>query len=687
MLKRLRLESWKCFDSLDVEFKPGLNLVHGRNHAGKTSVSHALHLALTGASPISKQKGVTETDALAMLKRLGEEKASVALDLDVSKGTGTAGQVFRVKRFVFGRRRRPDSSIWSVGASGEDERELAVGDETDEKLRTLLGLSDAFVRQALFLREEDVFEAVARPDEAFVKELDAFASVGPLPSWSAAATTLAKKRKKEARDLKSEVARVKRELESKKRELASAAGAGDADAAELDAEERRAALEREVDALERKLEECDESLTSAEEEVARLVAACEKVDKMGKLAMEREAYAREKEEVELGAGTSGEPLPEALRNAKDERNQQDEALREIRELLAINQTLAETERDRLEKLSSAGGTCPLCEQPLSPEHLREVTSKLRARIEELQVERGDLEEQAADVESEIARLKDRVAVLKQGAKRLGLIEDELDRLRNEYADILNEGSASKALQELGVELPAWGDASVGALKEALGKVARERDRAVKERDELRRTRHRVEKELITAKVNLQILASVKASTGRRDLIKHLSDKLKDLEARRKAAVHSSYLLEVFSAALNETLEEMRKSTTQRVKNQVSDAWRKFHGGAAAFDWNEKFIPLVTEGGQELSALQMSEAERLETFVSLRVTLASSFGEAKFIVLDEPFHHLDPDNQRLLWDYLRGAVDEGRLHQVVVTSFQPHVRDDFHWDHVVELGKN
>lgn len=50
MIHNLALQHFRCFQDLDLSFSPGINLVHGSNGSGKTSILEAIYLAGRGRS-------------------------------------------------------------------------------------------------------------------------------------------------------------------------------------------------------------------------------------------------------------------------------------------------------------------------------------------------------------------------------------------------------------------------------------------------------------------------------------------------------------------------------------------------------------------------------------------------------------------------------------------------------------
>ena len=50
LIRRLQLQSFRRFDSVEIDLRQGFNLLTGDNGSGKTSVLEALHLLAHGRS-------------------------------------------------------------------------------------------------------------------------------------------------------------------------------------------------------------------------------------------------------------------------------------------------------------------------------------------------------------------------------------------------------------------------------------------------------------------------------------------------------------------------------------------------------------------------------------------------------------------------------------------------------------
>ncbi len=197
--------------------------------------------------------------------------------------------------------------------------------------------------------------------------------------------------------------------------------------------ERRTTLQAEAERLAQELAAAQERLTRLEEALARLPELTDQ-------EADQETRLREREA--------------ALRTAQDERAQ----------VQAELEALARQEAE-LEALDTA--QCPLCEQPLTPEHRAQLLARNRSRQAELQERLSALQERIAAEQQALEAGRQELARLRQ--MRLDLPRPEEHRQAQEQVATLRErhralqetleelAESEQRLQELQAELLELGD--------------------------------------------------------------------------------------------------------------------------------------------------------------------------------------------------------------------------------------
>ena len=79
-LEKIHIKNYKVIEELEIDLKPGVNLLIGDNGAGKTSVLEAIAVALGGlfvnVAGVST-KNIVKDDVRLKIKPLGESSTSI----------------------------------------------------------------------------------------------------------------------------------------------------------------------------------------------------------------------------------------------------------------------------------------------------------------------------------------------------------------------------------------------------------------------------------------------------------------------------------------------------------------------------------------------------------------------------------------------------------------------------------
>lgn len=79
-IKKVKLENFRNYDNLDVEFKKDFNLIYGNNAQGKTNILEAIYLIAIGRS--------FQTNQDRELIKIGKEKAKVEIEYETKDREG-----------------------------------------------------------------------------------------------------------------------------------------------------------------------------------------------------------------------------------------------------------------------------------------------------------------------------------------------------------------------------------------------------------------------------------------------------------------------------------------------------------------------------------------------------------------------------------------------------------------------
>ncbi len=143
MLRTLSVNNWRAFRSSSVTLQPGLNVLLGRNGAGKSSLLEAIAFSLTGK--------------LAMLSDV-KDMARDAKPVDVTLTLELDGTRWEISRGLSQTHRRGRDVLRRANAT--------VAEETapvDAALEQLLGVPSEFLLRILYMPEGDVYRFLDKP--------------------------------------------------------------------------------------------------------------------------------------------------------------------------------------------------------------------------------------------------------------------------------------------------------------------------------------------------------------------------------------------------------------------------------------------------------------------------------------------------------------------------------------------
>ncbi len=688
----VHLKNWKNHQDCEVKLTPGINLIYGPNHHGKTAILQAIYFDLTGDFPLPEKKGGSPSARSLLFHGKENKPAEVSVDY-APLGALAVNSMVRLKASIEGTQRTKLSrAVWSVDDAGKDKDELAPGDQVIPYVETMLGSGGGFIKRAHFLEEGEIFEFIIKPDAGIVKEFDHFFQAGAYRKAASQTTALAKEFKREEgnedgaiKDLQKVTAKITQQLTQ---------APGQYTTTQI-AEAQQKLREQEADCTTR-IKDLQEIIKTVNQTITRKSQDLQRAQSLGDLAGKYERLKAEEAqiwtEMRDNYPSVGEaPDEQALTKAIEDLETTGANLAEKREdiitnVAALNGRIA-AEQDRIKNLEGAGGTCPLCEQTLSAEHKSGLLETIRGQITmwtteitQNNNEKTQIETQQADTRRGLSQLREYAQQWRSKQQETRTAEKEFNGQiasggrGTPFADLTLDNTTATRITEEQAKIQQQSELLQGRVQVKQGELAGVQQELNKVQGELSAWNERA---------TVRATGAGKGGTAPAPT-QSVAEEQAIHEARRKYAVHAQFLLEVLADAIEETTQQQQKQRLDTVKNKVADIWRQFHTGSYTVEWTEDFLPLVTTGGTTLQAIQLSEAERLEIFLAFRVALAAQFGNGDFLLLDEPFHHLDPQKKAVLYNLLADLPRRTKIKQVIITSFEAAVRDGYAWDNLVEL---
>lgn len=613
MILRVRLQNWKNFEDEEFEFRGGLNLIFGPNASGKTSILQAVFYALSGVSP--------ERHGLLDFRRAGSSEACVELSF-----VSGDGDEYLVRRYVSGKKRVSERAHLYVSKSGGPVEIASKPGEVSDRLREILGFGTQFFLRTVYMKEGDVYEFLQSPSSKVLSEIDEMLQMDRIIALMESVNSLSKEKKRELKSRRKDLEETK--MPSVKKQ---------------DLVKRKGDLESQLDSLRAEIEE----LLSQQDTLREAVDTLERI-----LGLELSIEGSKDKLHRLVEGLEGEEPPRerleaAIRKTLEELEEQKVRRDGIYSRISVLKNGVEECKEKLEKLERAKDRCPLCNQPLTPEHVKKLSKEFSETLSKLRKELQESENEHGELEAKIKNLDDRLGALRGKKREMEMIFEELRRLNGEKSNLERRFSP---------KLPR----SLDKLESALSEIKSQIEEKQAEEDALK-------KDMFL--IDAMLEASSKSAA--------------ELEQEVRTLIHQEFAISAVSEALQRTVKRLREEKLVEVKQRAARLLANFKPGIWSVNWDEKFVPQLSSPDFSLSAYQLSGAEKLQLFLVIRLAMASIIGEPDFILLDEPAYHMDSDRKKVVYGILKEYLESTGVSQLIVSSFEPELgRQD--WDNKITL---
>lgn len=691
MLKWIELRNFKIHEELSADFVEGVNFVYGPNGAGKSSLLEAIAIALYGSRWLQKIKS-----RWADLVRRGAVEASVQLAF-----VGIDGVEYVVTR------RFNSSGTSSSGTYLTAEGKMVARGDQDVTAFVIkaLGLGvDEFANLA-YIRQGELRRILAEPD--YIDRLFKLDEFDELDEILRDVLADVLRRKERAAGRLEELRRRSEDLTKRVHEMEAQLAEASRDAEILkpyfrkyeEAEGELVALRERAAALEQETKSLRSLVEKLEEELVELDLEIEK----------RSEELRELERLEVELASLPQPDPSAEARYYEAKKIA-EALSSVdlqlarsfkaEELEAAYREREELKMRRAEVLAklglakevvkvagrAAGGRCPVCGGPLSPETVKKHEEEARR----LEAELRRLEARLLEVESSVRRLERAKEEYLKAKDYLSLDADELRRRLEELRRIYEE---QKALERKRAELAAR-IATRGRLEEAIKSLEARRAETERRLSEARSRLKEVEGQLASLRPKLEELgktyeelkakaeAYLRAASRAEELTRQLSAIRAEAErvcreleaARRDSEIHAKAEErgKAARAALKDVKPLARRILIDAVNAELNATFLRLRHKEAlrsaelAQVEGRYYVVVSRNDGQRFLHTALSIGEANLVALALRVALAKALlGRPPFLLLDEPTEHLDEIHRKRIVELVRDLARDVRT--ILVTS--------------------
>jgi DNA repair exonuclease SbcCD ATPase subunit len=485
-----------------------------------------------------------------------------------------------------------------------------------KQVEKLLGISAAFMRRIIYMAEGDVFNFIhAPPKEALDHQIRSILGLTQLEGFSLAlsnANKRLKKRLKSYQNLKEDLERLQiRDTTGLENHI-------------RDGENARQDLIRKLEKIAQELQDLEQQTNLAknlQREVDRLRGAFQADSETWDNFIDQS--------LQGGLEHFQGRLNEIEQNLTHIRMQsahfdgQEQAYRRILELLVPYENSAETV------------LCPVCRKPLTPQERTLIRNEVNGEINALEEQRAKIQQAKNELSKAKVGLEKQIALLQPIRNLIAHTELPDINARMSYSELTN---VVRAL-----------------IKEE----------AIKRQQHLSQERSTANKRLRELEAHQSEYLSIRKRL--RDLGFDTPQALLDELVRIEVRLLS---MRAASQATETTLATQQRSEMRSIYQQIAGLWSNFTGIEGwGVEMDMRGYPFVVNPEQdlELDLRQLSGGEKTALLILLHTIMAHHFSKSRFLMIDEPFEHLDQTNRRSVMEFLVEAYRHQVFNQALIAT--------------------
>ena len=590
----------------ELEFSAGRNLIFGRNASGKSSLAKAIAFNFTGNLP----KNVDP-------RRLSKSEAIVSLNI-----TANDGKKYLIRRQV-NTAKKISNSLFIYDVVNPSEA-LYTGEKAEDFLKELAGLSGDIFDRVIYMKEEDVYEFLSKPDSGVMREIDRLIGLEKAHQLSQELVSISK-----------EFTTILKTIEKDRK------GIADAVKRELGIAQTNIELKKARKRLEEIPGETEDLLElqihyKDQEDLSRKLSETKKTIAAGDIKNIEPKIIELQLDFEKQKGATEKII-------KDN----DKKIEQIRLEQGTIEGKKELKGKIIEDLEGSETTeCPTCGREMDKKLINDVIKKLKAELKGL----------AEELNKQITK----VSSLKEENEKKGIVVADLEGKITSMKVLkvsVGEYFASLSIAEEGIK-----QLQKKGYPKSIGDIEKRLDELEKEERELNQAIGRAEgAEETTTKM-------VEKKQQEEDELKH---KLK--------------IIELIEKAIEQTTKKLRDTYSAEVKNQAEAIWSAYKGEKWLIEWDDNFVPKAKPANaeRELTAYEMSGSERFLILLAIRLAIQKSLEQFNLLIIDEPCQHLDEANGRAFRDILTNIAEEKIKQSIIFTYNEDFLEGD--WSKIHKLS--
>ncbi|MCF2143084.1 MAG: AAA family ATPase [Candidatus Heimdallarchaeota archaeon] len=614
LVKHISLNNWMGHKEISLAFLPGKNLVYGANASGKSSIAKAISFALTGLLPKNTDPRRTDKEMafVDIIVNFGKKEGDYLLRRQLDKGKKPKTQLF----------------IYDVDELSEA---LYVGPEAEQFLRERLELSEEIFQRIIYMKEEDVYEFLANPNDAVIKEIDRLIGLEKASRIEYKLLDLKREVNKQTKFITKQISRTKAGIEVNLGVPPEIKGLKPAKI-----KKRLNEIENEITDV-KKLKDYVGKRDGILEELKTIMIDLgedEPKELEVKLIERQQTAEKDKETLETKQQKAKEILDDLTSQEK-----------EYKATLTLKKNLVEVILEQ--KSATAGkGICPTCGREMDPKLTEKVLKNLQEELEKLQ---GKLEELIDNLKKQKNELKKLNHSIEQVNRRIQYYITQKNAISEKLENLRTCESMIKLFE--GKNYPQ----TINGLEKKLEELNEE------------------ERELTKQK---GILEGAKAVT---------EEQINRMKKTEEELKHKEKICDLILETITEAKKKLRLEMTSNVKTIAEEIWEKYKNEHWTIDWDDKFVPTAkpAKAGRSLKAYELSGSERFLILLAIRIAFQKSLEQFNLLIIDEPCQHLDAFNGKLFRDVLTAIEGEAIKQSIIFTYNQDFLESE--WDNIINLS--
>ena len=661
ILKKIKLENIRSYESQEIEFPKGSILLSGDIGTGKTSVLLAIEFALFGLQPT--QRG-------SSLLKNGKKEGRIVLELDID------GKSVVIERTL----KKSGKTISQESASISIDNEKFEGSVTEikNKIISLLNYPFEFIKKTnllykftVYTPQEEMKQIILESEETRLNTLRHIFGIDKYKRIEENVNIFSSKMREEIRNKEGQLAdteEIKKNLDSKKGKIFLLAKSHENEFRVLQEKiEQRKKIENEAKALEKKIKE--KEVFETEKEKYSFVMANKK-----ELSFElKEQIEKLEKEIEEGKKlVFDEKKFKDFKKSIEENKEQEKLCHEriINFSSKLNSLLErKKEAQQLKEKISRIKVCPTCLQEVNEQYKNNIFQKIEGEISTADKEIQEIEKQKLQILESLEALRRQISEFEQKKTEEEFKKIKLESLREKEKNAVDL-EKKKRQADFDIEMMSK---HIKNLEESISQFAKfislfeEKEKEL-EQGKIEERRQEIKVAEISKEISLlqeQIL-DIEKNLKQKEELKRSVGYLKELE---------DWLSEKFLNMILSTEKNVMLKLREEFSKLFSDWFSTLVPEYLSVKLDEQFSPVIQQQDYELSYDYLSGGERTAVALAYRLalnqvinSLLSKIKTRDLIILDEP---TDGFSETQL-DKIRDVLSQLKVQQLILVSHEAKI---------------